>query len=245
VGDGHFWLTIFPKFKYLFLKLLLLKGKRGGVAVAVLAILNRKGGVSKTSLCANLGAELVALGRTVLLLDTDPQQSLTAWSGLGSGVLSTIVEAIDTTHPERFRAKVHAAAKQADRVLIDTPPGFADPALLSALLADLVLLPVGPSPLDIMAARDALALAQEARTQRGDHKPLIRFVPSKVSHTTLSRDLPDSLADLGEKVLPAIGNRVVVAEAALSGLTVQEYAPTSVAHEEFCALTRAVERLLK
>jgi len=46
-------------------------------------------------------------------------------------------------------------------------------------------------------------------------------------------------------VLPAIGNRVVVAEAALSGLTVQEYAPNSVAHEEFRALTRAVERLLK
>jgi len=164
--------------------------------VAILAILNRKGGVSKTSLCANLGAELMTLGHTVRLLDADPQQSLSAWGGLGSGILSTIVEAVDTTHPERFRAKVHAAAKEANRVLIDTPPGLADPALLSALPADLVLLPVGPSPLDIMAARDALALAQEARTQRGDHKPIIRFVPSKVSHTTLSRDLPASLADL-------------------------------------------------
>jgi chromosome partitioning protein len=213
--------------------------------VATLAVLNRKGGVSKTSLCANIGAEMVALGRSVVILDCDPQQSLTAWGSLGSGVLSRIVEPVDTTHPERFRAKVRAAAEEVERVLIDTPPGFADPALLAALLADVVLLPVGPSPLDIMAARDALALAQKARTQRGNAKPIIRFVPCKVSHTTLSRDLPDSLADLGEKVLSAIGNRVVVAEAALSGLTVQEYAPNSVAHEEFRSLTRAVERLLK
>jgi MinD-like ATPase involved in chromosome partitioning or flagellar assembly len=42
-----------------------------------------------------------------------------------------IVEAVDTTHPERFRARVQASAKTADHVLIDTPPGFADPALLA------------------------------------------------------------------------------------------------------------------
>ncbi len=53
---------------------------------------------------------------------------------------------------------------------------LADPALV----ADIVLLPAGPSPLDIMAARDALALTRDAREQRGGKKPLVRFVPSKV-----------------------------------------------------------------
>jgi hypothetical protein len=72
--------------------------------------------------------------------------------------------------------------------------------------AGLVLLPAGPSPLDIMAARDALALAREARTQRGDGKPLIRFVPFKVvDRTVLGRDLPESLGDLGEPALPGMG----------------------------------------
>jgi len=141
-----------------------------GVDVVVIAIIGRKGGVGKTTIAANMAAEMVAVGRTVILLDTDPQQSLMAWAGLGSGVLSQIVEAVDTTHPERFRAKVEASGKTANRVIIDTPPGFADPALLSALLADVVLLPVGPSPLDIMAARDALALAWEAQSQRGEGK---------------------------------------------------------------------------
>jgi chromosome partitioning protein len=213
--------------------------------VAVIAITGRKGGVGKTSLTANLAAELQALGHTVAVLDTDPQQSLKAWAGLGSGLLSEIVEAVDTTHPERFRAKVQEATKTADRVLIDTPPGFADPALLAALLADVVLLPAGPSPLDILAARDAVTLVREARSQRGGKKPLIRFVPSRVSHTTLSRDLATSLKDLGEKVFPSIKQRVVVAEAALNGLTVLEYAPGSPARQEFRALARALERLLR
>lgn len=213
--------------------------------MAVIAITGRKGGVGKTSLTANLAAELHALGHTVAVLDTDPQQSLKAWAGLGSGLLSEIVEAVDTAHPERFRARVQKAANSFDRVLIDTPPGFADPALLAALLADVVLLPAGPSPLDILAARDAVALVREARSQRGGKKPLIRFVPSRIANTTLSRDLVASLEDLGEKAFPAIRQRVVIAEAALNGLTVREYAPNSSAQQEFHTLTRALERILR
>jgi cellulose biosynthesis protein BcsQ len=49
---------------------------------------------------------------------------------------------------------------------------------------------------------------------------------------------------MGKKVLPAIGQRVVVAEVVASGLTVSEYAPQSPAHEEFRALAKAVEKIL-
>jgi chromosome partitioning protein len=214
--------------------------------MSVIAITGRKGGIGKTTLCGNLAAELVSLGRLVAVLDADPQQSLMAWARLGEGVLSRSVTAVDTTKPDRFRLTVEAAARAVDRVLIDTPPGFADPALLASLVADVVLLPAGPSPLDIMAARDALTLAREARAQRGNSKPIMRFVPSKVQmYTNLGRELGDSLENLGEKVLPAVCLRVAVAEAALQGLTVGEYAPGSLAHEEFAALAKAVERLAR
>ena len=213
--------------------------------MAVIAITGRKGGIGKSTLTANLAAELAALGQTVAVLDTDPQQSLVAWAGLGTGLLATCVTAVATASPERFQAAVRAAAATAARVLIDTPPGFADPALLAALLADVVLLPAGPSPLDMLAVRAALALTRDARTQRGGVQPVIRFVPSKIqAHTTLSRDLAVSLAGFGEPVLPAIGQRVAVAEAALHGLTVREYAPGSAAHAEFVALAHAVEEVL-
>lgn len=212
----------------------------------IIAITGRKGGVGKTTIAANLAVELVALGRRVAVLDADPQQSLSAWAGLGEGVLAECVELVDTSNPARFRAKVEETARDVDRVLIDTPPGFSDPALLASLVADLVLLPAGASPLDMMAARDALDLAREAREQRRDGKPMIRLVAAKVQfQTNLGKDLGPSLGKLGEKVLPAVGLRVVVAEAALQGLGVGEYAPGSRAHEEFVALAKAVERLLR
>jgi chromosome partitioning protein len=212
--------------------------------MAVIAVTGRKGGIGKSTITANLAAELLALGHTVAILDADPQRSLVAWSELGEGVLRDLVRPVDAGHPRQFRSAVDAAASRADRVLVDTPPGFADPALLAALHADLVLLPSGPSPLDIMAAKDALNVAREAGKQRGNGKPLIRFVPSKVTVTTLGRELAGSLAELGEPVLPPIGQRTVAAEATLSGLTVREHAMGSTSQEEFAALAAAVDGVL-
>jgi chromosome partitioning protein len=218
---------------------------RQGKRVAVIAITGRKGGIGKSTITANLAAELLARRRSVVVLDADPQRSLVAWAGLGDGVLRDLVQPVDAMHARQFRAAVEAASARAARVLIDTPPGFADPALLAALCADLVLLPAGPSPLDIMAVRDALAVARQARAERGGDKPLIRFVPSKVTRTTLGRDLAGSLAELGEAVLPGIGQRAIAAEAALSGLTVREAAMGSACQEEFAALAAAIEKVLK
>jgi hypothetical protein len=56
--------------------------------------------------------------------------------------------------------------------------------------------------------------------------------------------LPASLAALGEAVLPAIGQRTVAAEAALSGLTVREFATGSASQVEFAALAAAIEGVL-
>jgi cellulose biosynthesis protein BcsQ len=63
--------------------------------------------------------------------------------------------------------------------------------------------------------------------------------------TNLGRGLASSLKEMGKRVLPAIGQRIVVAEAVASGLTVAEYAPNSAAHEEFKELAKAVDRILK
>ena len=213
--------------------------------MAIIAITGRKGGIGKSTITANLAAEMVAMGRSVVVLDADPQGSLVAWAGLGDGVLATLVKVVDAAHPAEFRRAAHAAAQEAERVLIDTPPGFTDPALLAGLLADLVLLPAGPSSLDIMAARDAIELARQVRKERGNGKPTLRLVPSKVVNTRLGHELEGSLRELGEQVLPPIGQRAAVAEAALTGLTVREFARSSRAAEEFEALAKAVEKVLK
>jgi chromosome partitioning protein len=235
-SEIHIYLFAFIRYTY---------QARGAEHMAIIAISGRKGGIGKTTIAANLAAEMIAIGRAVTVFDADPQGSLTAWAGLGNGVLATIVKAVDASNPARFRAAVQEAANTVDRVIIDTPPGFTDPALLAGLLADLVLLPAGPSSLDIMAARDAIELGHQARKERGDGKPGLRLVPSKVNNTRLGSELPSSLRELGEQVLPPIGQRAAVAEAALTGLTVREFARTSQAAQEFTALAKAIERVLR
>lgn len=213
--------------------------------MAIIAVAGRKGGVGKSTIAGNLAAEFAVMKRSVRLLDADPQHSLAAWAELGDGLLARSVEKVDGAAGS-LRVRARQAEKDVDIVLIDTPPGAPETTYEAALAADLMLLPCGPSPLDLLALKAALSLALKARAERRSKKPRIRFVPSKVlMSTNLGRGLASSLKDMGKKVLPPIGQRVVVAEAVASGLTVAEYAPNSPAHEEFRELAKAVEKVLK
>jgi chromosome partitioning protein len=162
------------------------------------------------------------------------------------------VEKVHRSHPgdlrgsDDLRKKMRAAEKTVDIVLVDTPPGIEDVAYQAMLLADLVLLPCGPSPLDLFPLKEAMGLALKARAERRSKKPRIRFVPSKVlMNTNLGRGLSSSLEQLGKKVLPGIGQRIVVAEAVITGLTVREYAPGSAAQEEFEQLAKAINKIVR
>jgi len=213
--------------------------------MAIIAVAGRKGGVGKSTIAGNLAAEFAAMKRSVRVLDADPQHSLAMWSEQGEGMLAGCIEKVDGA-AGALRARARQAEKDADIVLIDTPPGSPETTYEAALAADLMLLPCGPSPLDLFALKEALALALKARAERRSKKPRIRLVPSKViMSTNLGRGLASALKDTGRKVLPAIGQRVAVAEAVASGLTVAEYAPNSPAHEEFRELAKAVDKILK
>src|SRR5580704_1158405 len=117
--------------------------------MAVVVIAGRKGGVGKSTIAGNLAAEFAAMGKTVAALDADPQHSLAAWAEQGEGVLSQCVEKVNRSSPDELRAKLRTAQSKSDIVLVDTPPGSPEIAYQAMLLADLVLLPCGPSPLDL------------------------------------------------------------------------------------------------
>ena len=213
--------------------------------MAIIAVAGRKGGVGKSTIAGNLAAEFAAMKKSVVVLDADPQHSLVAWAEQGAGILAKCVQKVDG-RPGSLASRARAVEEEADIVLIDTPPAIPEVAYQAAMVADLLLLPCGPSPLDLFALKEALSQALKARAERRSKKPRIRLVPSKVNMSTrLGRGLTSSLEDMGKKVLPSIGQRVVLAEAVEVGLTVAEYAPNSPAHEEFVELARAIEKILK
>src|SRR5437763_16996177 len=87
------------------------------LSMAIIAVLGRKGGIGKSTIVGNLAGEFAAKGRSVIVLDADPQHSLAAWASQGEGTLSRSVEKVKPDTAEALEAKVRKVHKSADLIL--------------------------------------------------------------------------------------------------------------------------------
>ncbi len=210
----------------------------------IVAVGNLKGGVGKSTLTVNLACELAA-SRRVFLVDADAQATAAEW--MAGGLLPVKGEALPLDDERKAAAWIkRVRAADADLVLIDLPPHTGAATAAALIVADLFLVPVAPSGLDLRAAAKALDLLREARQARGQGQPRALLVPSRVDRRTgAGREIEAALHEMGEPVGPAIGHRSAFVDSATARDWIGAFAPRSVAHQEVQALAAVVDRITR
>lgn len=207
----------------------------------VIAVLNQKGGSGKTTIATHLARALQLSGKSVLLVDSDPQGSSRDWAAVREDNPVPVI-AIDRPTIERDLKNV----AQKDFVVIDGAPQASDLAISAIKVADLILIPVQPSPYDIWATSDLVDLIHQ-RIELTEGKLKAAFIISRaIKGTKIGADIRQALADYQLPVLTsAITQRVIYPTSAISGSTVLDDEPNGDSSKEINELFQEILSLLE
>jgi len=211
----------------------------------IVAFLNHKGGVGKTTLALHLAGAWAAQGKRVVVVDTDSQGSALDWSeqrakeGLPR-LFGVLALARDTLHVE-----APEIARDVDHVVIDGSSRIAALMRSAMLAAELALMPTQPSPLDGWAAGETLRLLHEARRFRP--QLIGRFVLNRCgARTLIAAEIAEALAKHEPPALASrISQRVAFAEAARTGRLVSEVPRSESAARDVAALAAEIDRIAR
>ncbi len=208
----------------------------------VVAVIGNKGGAGKTTLCVNLAAALAA-DKKAVILDADPQQSSLQWHHIADGHAS--IEVIDA-HNKLRDETILSTSDEVTYHLIDCPPSAQSPQIQQALaIADLAIVPVLPSPLDIWATVSIEKSVSRAQRNNPDLQVML-VINQYESRTRLSRLMQRALQEIS---LPSaetiIRRRAVYRHAFLEGRTVHDMGSSGrAAAEEIDQLVKEMEQTL-
>jgi chromosome partitioning protein len=193
----------------------------------VITIAQQKGGAGKTTLAAQLAVAWWKAGLRVAMLDVDPQGSLAAWfdERLRRGVPSEGMHLVQVSG-WRLSAELDRLRREFDLVIIDSPPHAETDARVAVRAAELIVVPVQPSPMDLWATRPTLDLAVK---ERAPAVLVLNRVPPRGK-------MPDAIRrKIEEDRLPlaqcSLGNRAAFAASMMDGKGVAETGKDSAAGE--------------
>ena len=193
--------------------------------MTVISLLAQKGGVGKTTLTLHYAVEALRQGYgRVAVIDTDKQKSASKW-----GLRRTVDEPLMLVADETNLADAVEACRQngVDLVLVDTMPRVEASSAQAARVADLSVIPCGPSLLDIEAITDTVDILS------GLGKPGVIVVNRGRHSSRINAQARRVLEELDVPVCPTvIMRRAALEDAFIDGRAVAELDPTSKAARE-------------
>ncbi len=207
----------------------------------IIAVLNQKGGAGKTTLSTNLARALQLGGDKVLLVDSDPQGSARDWNAAGNGELLPVIGLDRPT----LAKDIQAIRDNQDWIIIDGAPQIAELAVAAIKCADLILIPVQPSPYDVWACEDLVDIIK-TRQEVTNGTLKAAFVISRViKNTQLSKEIGEALEGYGLPVFKHFtSQRVIFPKSASTGSTVLDVDETGEAAAEIRAIAQELKEFL-
>ena len=189
--------------------------------------------MGKTTLAIHVSHALSLRGGPVLLVDADPQGSARDWAATRTEKPPFTVIGLDRPTIHRDLPEMTGSY---EHVVIDGPPRVTDLARSAIIAANLVLIPVQPSPYDIWAAQEVVNLVKEASVFKEKLKSAF-VINRKIVNTAIGRDAVEALSGYELPVLNSqVCSRIAFAESAATGQTVLETEPKGQAAQEITGL---------
>lgn len=201
-----------------------------------IVINSQKGGSGKTTLCAHLAVQAELLGDgPIFLIDTDPQGTLSTWH-----------EKREAEVPQRADVPLTGLEAglqllrqhEAQYCIIDTAPTRTDENTSLFRLADIVLMPIRPSPSDLWAAAATVALLKEANI------PFLFILTQAKANASITGQAAAALSHYGPVAETFIADRISYAAAMTDGRTAIELASKGPAAVETASLWKNIKACL-
>ena len=206
----------------------------------VIGLVQKKGGVGKTTLAAHLSVALAKKGKHVLLVDTDPTQMLGWWWQKRikqQGVAAIAYVSVAGWKLSQFLADHPKHPDKENIVIIDSPSEPQADIKTVMRAADLLLIPFQPSGFDVELTRHVVSVAKDI------HIPyrlvLNRFMAEQNTHNVVTSDLTSML------MRTVVSNRLSYSTTLYEGLTVLEDQTEPPAYVEMLSLGEEVISLLQ